>query len=398
MVIGIDASRANIRQRTGTENYSWHVIREMVRLDRSATFRLYFNDDPISELAGLGPNVQYKVLRWPLGLLWSQLRLSWEMLLHGPDVLFVPAHTIPLIHPKTVTTLHDLGFERDTSLYAGAPIGGRGLKGSFIAAIVRIVSFGTYGTSELDYHRWSARYAARHAARLITVSEFTKREIIDRYGTEPQKISVIHHGIDAETFKRPTSETITALRAKYHLHRPYFVYVGRLEKKKNITLLIDTFSLLRRTYPDIELILIGKKGFGWDEAEQCLRAKSLGESVRVLGWVPYSESNALVAGAVAFMLLSEYEGFGMPILESYCLGTPVIASTNGSIPEIAGDAALLVSTKEPDTILAAMKEVLEHSSEITELVRKGNERAASFSWPACASKTYDVLREVAHAR
>lgn len=397
MVIGIDASRANIRQRTGTENYSWYVIRHMVELDRSITFILYFDGEPLQELRDLGPNVRYRVLHWRLGLLWSQLRLSWEMIWRRPDVLFVPAHTIPLVHPRTVTTVHDLGFERFPELYADKPIGGSGSIGQILKLLVRLCSFGRYGTSELDYHRWSARFAVRHATRLITVSEFTKREMVDRYRLPPDSITVIHHGIDEKAYQRPSDEVIRARRAEYGIEKLYFVYVGRLEKKKNTALLIDAFVRFRKSRPDVQLVLIGKKGFGWERADKIIRDNGLTNEVRVLGWIPNEASTAIVAGASAFVFLSEYEGFGMPILESYCIGTPVIASTNASIPEVAGDAAILVSVDDREKICAAMTDILDRPSHATELVRRGKVRVREFTWTSCASQTLEVLRAAAGA-
>src|SRR3989338_44165 len=111
MVIGIDATRANKSQKTGVEWYSYHLIRELIKLPTPHTFRLYFRDAPEPGLAKLGQDVEYRILRWPPRYLWTQVRLSWEMLMHPPDLLFIPAQIIPLLHPtNTVTTIHDVAF------------------------------------------------------------------------------------------------------------------------------------------------------------------------------------------------------------------------------------------------------------------------------------------------
>lgn len=392
MIIGIDASRANIRERTGTEQYSFQIIRHLAARDRTNRFILYVKEKPLDELLNLGPQVSIRVLRWPPRFLWSQLRLSFEMLVRRPDVLFVPAHTIPLIHPRnTVTTIHDLGFERNADLYGSGSIGGRGPKGTLLNIVARILTLGRYGGTELDYHRWSAQLAARHARHLITVSEFSKREIIDRYHVENSRISVIYHGFEPETYRQPSPSSIDRALSTYSIRPPYLYFIGRLEKKKNVLALVRAFAEAHSLIPDLSLVLIGKIGLGWKEAGTFIAHHGLEDSVRILGWQPDKVVTPIIAGADALVFLSEYEGFGLPVLESFAIGTPVIASTRGSIPEISGDAALLVDPHDPAAVARAICSLHADPTLRHTLVARGYERAKAFSWDIAAKQTHAIL-------
>lgn len=393
MVIGIDASRANIRERTGTEKYSFYIIRHLIARDRRNRYVLYTEDEPLPDIQALtGPNVTIRVLRWPPRFLWSQLRLSVELLLRRPDVLFVPAHTIPLIHPRrTITTIHDLGFERNVELYDQKKIGGGGIVGWLLNIVARMISLGKYGNSELDYHRWSARYAATHAHQLITVSNFSRQEILDHYHPDPQRLTTIYHGLDREQLRRPSDESIHTQQRACGITGPYLVYVGRLEKKKNILDIVQSFALARTVTTNLELVLIGKVGMGWDEAVAFISQNNLLNAVHVLGWQPNDVTTPLVAGARALVLLSEYEGFGLPVLETYALGTPVIAASRGSLPEVAGDAACMVDPHDHRAVARAIERVCNDVPFRETLIARGHIRTAAFSWDRAAEQTLAVL-------
>lgn len=392
MVIGIDASRANARERTGTERYSFEIIRAMVKGDRETTFVLYLKDQPLPDLQNLGPNVTIRILRWPPRFLWNLLRLSWEMLRRRPDVLFVPAHIIPLIHPgKTVVTLHDVGFERFPELYEQTRIGGNTLLGAVLNLFARIFTFGRYGNSELDYHRWSARFAVRHASFIITVSEFSKTEIASVYGIPKERIAVVHHGFDHRLFQRPVEHVIEQTQRQFSLHHPYILFTGRLEKKKNILGLIQAFALARERLPELELVLIGREGYGWDEAQTVLEQRHLMNAVHVLGWQPEDEYLPLLAGAKALVVLSHYEGFGLPILEAFAVGTPVVVANAASLPEVSGPAALLVPKGDEKATAQALIDVVTNASLRKTQIKLGRERLASFTWDRAAATTLDIL-------
>lgn len=394
MVIGIDASRANRRERTGTERYAFTIIKHLVELDRSTSFVLYLDEPPLPELQDLGPNVRLRVLRWPPRFLWSQLRMSWEMLLHRPDVLFVPAHTMPIIHPRsTVVTIHDLGFERSPELYDARSIGGAGIRGKLLNLASRLVTLGRYGNNELDYHRWSARFACSHAARIIAVSAFTKNELATLYHVPEGLVTVIHHGIDRTTYRRPNDDVIHATKQRFRLAEPYLVYIGRLERKKNMVALARLFQEVRLQHPHLELVLVGKPGLGWDEAQASLRSTHLEHAVHVLGWQPDTTTMPLCAGAEAFIFLSQYEGFGMPLLEAFSLGTPVLASSIPPLEEVGGGAAQYVNPDDAQAAARILGTFLRNPELRQRLVEKGYEQTSLFRWETAAQQTLSILRQ-----
>ncbi|MBL7047693.1 MAG: hypothetical protein ISR95_08730, partial [Candidatus Marinimicrobia bacterium] len=244
MVIGIDASRANEVKKTGTEWYAYHLIQEFKKIaDPNDQFILYSKEPLRDELAKLPSNFKSKVLNWPPKFLWTQLRLSFEMLFQRPSVLFVPAHTIPVIHPRnTITTLHDVGFERFHNLYSKKTIGYNTSFAKWLVNIlVRILTLGKYGSNEYDYHRFSARFALKHAKKILTISKFSKKEIIDLFGANyAKKISVIPLAYDKSSFETTYSEaTKDQVLKKYNIRKPYILYIGRLEEKKNIIGLVE---------------------------------------------------------------------------------------------------------------------------------------------------------------
>jgi len=395
MRIGIDASRANRRERTGTEWYSYEIIRVLVQQHRDITFTLYLQSDPVDDLRSLGPNVELRVLHWAPGFLWSQFRLSWEMIFRRPDILFIPAHTMPLIHPRrTIVTIHDLGFEHFPELYGRSLIGNRGFVAVTFRVLARLATLGRYGNSELDYHRWSARFAARRATRIITVSNFTKQDLIRRYNATPDRITVVYHGIDHEVFRRPSQEAIDAQRSNFKLARPYVLYIGRLERKKNIEGLIRAFARIRQSL-EFDLVLIGNRGLGWDQAEKIIRREKLESAIHEIGWQATSVYVPLLAGARALVFLSNFEGFGMPILEAFAVGTPVVASRAASIPEVAGGAAELVDQHQLTDIERGLTHVLSDPEIAAMLVQRGLERVKGFTWEQAGQATFQAL--TAHA-
>lgn len=392
MVIGIDASRANHPDRTGTEWYSLHVLRGMVGLDRSLTFRLYLESPPVQDLKNLGPNVEYRILSWPLRFLWSQLRLSLEMLLHRPDALFIPAHTIPVIHPScTVVTIHDVGFEQTPQLYGSRFIGGRGVVGVILNALARCATLGRYGNSELDYHRWSARYAARHARQIITVSEYSKQEIQRNYRIDPRHTTVIHHGIDTDVFHRSSPENVQSQLRKFGIREPYLLAIGRLERKKNIGTLLDAFTIAHRVLPELSLVLIGSPGLGWNEERVRMERNGIVQYVHQLGWQPTETSVPLLSGASSLVFLSRYEGFGLPILEAFATETPVICSRIPALLEIGGNAVMSIDVDDVQAAADAMVRCVRNARLRTSLISSGSDRIRLFRWNDTAAATLSTI-------
>lgn len=406
MVIGIDASRANRKQKTGTEWYSFYLIANLARLDQKNKYLLYLNTTPSLELQAVirdNPNFSCKILNWPFFSFWTLGRLSLEMIFNRPDVLFIPAHTLPLFFPrKTVNTIHDIAFVREQNLYLSEKVktsvyGSRPL----INFIVKLLTRGKYRADSLDYLYWSTTYALRRAKKIITVSEFTKREILSLYPkTREEKIAVVHNGYNKQLYQPLNSssdqEKIKTVLDKYGLEAPYYLYVGRLEKKKNTPALIEALSLVRENNPEIKekLLLIGNASFGYDEAKYVIEEYDLNNEVFMPGWVAEDDLPYIFNGASAFIFPTKHEGFGIPVLQSLACGLPTAVSDLPVLREIAGDSVLYFNQNNSRAIAEAMIKIIKDETLRQSLKQAGLKQVEKFSWEKCAAETLKVLENL----
>lgn len=401
MVIGIDASRANRQHKTGTEWYSFYVIANLARLDKLNEYRLYLDTTPSQELQEAikdSPNFSCQILHWPLFSFWTLGRLSLEMIFHRPDILFVPAHALPLFHPRrTVNTIHDLAFVREQNLYLSEEVKTRLLGRRLVNWLVRLLTGGKYRATSLDYLYWSTAYALRHATKIITVSNFSKQEILALYPkTAAAKIEVIYNGYNEQYRPIADPEKTKEILEKYGLEAPYFLYVGRLEKKKNTPALIEALALIREDHPEIKekLVLIGNASFGYDEVKYVIEEFDLNNDVFMPGWVAEEDLPYIFNGASAFIFPSRHEGFGIPVVQSLACGLPTAASDIPVLREIAGDAVLYFDQNDDRAIARAMVEIISDENLRSELKRKGLEKVRDFSWDSCTRETLAVLESL----
>jgi glycosyltransferase involved in cell wall biosynthesis len=187
---------------------------------------------------------------------------------------------------------------------------------------------------------------------------------------------------------------LAAARERYGIAAPYVIYVGTLQPRKNLMVLLDAFTSLVGEGRDLHLAIVGKKGWLYEPLFARVRELGLEERVHFPGYVPQSDLPALLSGARLFVLPSLYEGFGLPILEAMACGTPVVCSAVASLPEVAGDAAILVNPQDTAQLTQALARVLDDDALRQQLVRKGLDRVAHFSWERCARQTLEVLRTV----
>lgn len=384
MVIGIDGSRGNEAQRTGTEWYSFHLIRALTSIVPSTDSVILYVKQPLqTEWGPLPKNWKIKILNWKPGLLWTQLRLSWEMLWHAPDVLFVPAHTLPLIHPTSVLVAHDIGFERTTEMYGQTHIGRASIFGKILKWMVRLVTLGKYGTTEIDYHRWSMRFGLKQAKRVITISDFSRAEIEKTYPFAKGKTRVIWHALPFTTpLKRRPSPT------------PTLLFVGRIETKKNLLTVLEALTLFPSEHRPT-LVCVGKNGVGHEAIRAYVKHKKLEPWVKFLGWLSESEVQEKRAEAWAMILPSVYEGFGLPILEAWQAKVPMIASDIPALKEVGGSAVRFFQVHSNQDCYTAMQDVLWNQITQEKLVNLGQQRLSLFSLEHTAQKTFEVIRECA---
>jgi len=373
MLIGINAVAAFKEPRTGVEEYTYQLIKHLTMLDESKRHRFILYSQGTVGHGGQGtvPKGQsfreglslrdsplsIKQLKWSLPM-WTQVRLASEMLLHQPDVLFIPVHVLPLVHPQnSVVTIHGLEYEHYPEMYPWR---------------------------HLRYLRWSTKYALKNARKIIAVSENTKKDLVELYGGNPEKIEVIHHGFNVG------SEQGQSMKP------PYILFIGRLETKKNIQGLIKAFNLLKEKYQvPHKLVLVGPKGTV-PGIQSLQRTVSQGQSLNLdqvifTGYVSEQEKWSLLKNADLFVLPSFYEGFGMPILEAQAAGCPVVTSNISSMPEVAGQGAMLVEPKNIEQIAQTMYKVIKDSQFKNDLIAKGYQNIKRFSWQKCAQETLRIL-------
>ncbi len=365
MLIGIDASRATAARRTGTENYSLHLIRELVARDSGHVFRLYFNQAPQPEL--FSGDLDCRVMPFPR--LWTHVRLSGEMAVSPPEVLLIPSHVLPLVHPqRSVTTIHDLGYHYHPEAHT---------------------------LSQNLYLRWSTRFNARSSMRVVADSEATRRDLVRLYGISSEKIVVIYPGRDESLAPVTNPQALQTVRESYGISGPYFLHVGTLHPRKNLVRLVQAMSLAGSDLdPSLQLVLAGMKGWLYDDLLAEVRRQGLSDRVLLTGYLPGADLPAMMSGALAYVFPSLYEGFGLPVLEAMACGTPVICSSASSLPEVAGDAALFFGPLDVEELAEALVRVATDAHLRDDLVGRGFQQLRHFSWSRCAREVMEVLEEV----
>jgi len=361
MTIGINAMAAIKQPRTGVEEYTYQLIKHLTMLPEAAEHR-FFLYLPSVALANKGldfslpENFEIKILKWPLSFLWTQIRLAWEMIVGPPEALFIPVHILPFFHPKnSIVSIHGLEYEYFPEYY---PL----------------------------LHRWylrfSTKYALKHAGKIIAISENTKQDLIKLYGGDERKIEVVHHGVKILNSK--------AQNINSKIQKPYLLYLGRIEQKKNIEGILEAYKILKEKYQIThQLVLAGGPGFGYEKIRSIIHNSRF--VIRELGYVNEDEKWQLFNNTEVFLFPSFYEGFGLPVLEAQAAGVPVITSFGSSLPEIAGEGALFINPKNPAQIADAIKSVIDDKNLRDKLVESGYENIKRFRWEKCARETLKIL-------
>jgi glycosyltransferase involved in cell wall biosynthesis len=362
--VGVDASRAVSTTPTGTEGYSYHLIRALLpHLLSHHRVTLYFRDAPEADAF---PGARHRVMPFPR--LWTHLRLSWEMARRPPDLLFVPAHVIPWIHPaRTLVTVHDLGYREFPEAH---PPGQR------------------------RYLAWSTRWNAHTATHVLVDSAATRDALVQAYDVPAGKITVAYPGYDSDLAPVRDPEALRAVRARYDIPGPYVLHVGRVHPRKNLARLIEAFARARARHPELYLVLAGPTG--WLDTPIRARAHDLGVAERVLftGYVAEADKAALISGARVFAYPSLYEGFGFPALEAQACEVPLLASDAASLPEVVGDGGLLVDPHDVASIAAGLLCLLEDADLRRRLRAQGTRNLRRFSWAATARRVAEVIAEL----
>ncbi|OGI24009.1 MAG: hypothetical protein A3E91_03150 [Candidatus Moranbacteria bacterium RIFCSPHIGHO2_12_FULL_40_10] len=416
MRIGIDASRAFQKNRTGIEEYSYQVIKNLMNKLNKHEVILYLRKNQTVNFK-LPDNWKIKIIRFPY--LWTQLGLSLEMLLRPIDVLFIPAHTVPIISSgNTIVTIHGLEYE-------------------FVPT--------AYSFWERVYMRWSIKNSCRWARTIIAVSENTKKDLINLYKVPKEKIKVIYEGYDKQNFEFRISNFESNPNEK--ILKPYLLFIGRIEARKNVSGILKSYKILVEKYTiPHTLVLAGIPGYGYDiiklKIQNYLKIKNLKLKIIELGYVNDAQKWQLLSGAEVFLFPTLYEGFGLPILEAQSVGAPVVAGDNSSIREISTNyesdtniritneknlsfradperakrvegvveesdlkissrslhfgrddkcSVLLVNPNNADQIADAANKLISDKELRNDIIKRGYENVKRFSWEKCGKQIARVL-------
>lgn len=236
---------------------------------------------------------------------------------------------------------------------------------------------------------WSA-YSIAHAARILTISQFSKDAIIEKYHVRHDRVSLVYPGFSVKKSMTSSSEVLK----KYHLDGPYILSVGTIQPRKNFERLIEAFA--RLADPGVQLVIVGKKGWLWEGIYSAPGRFNVAKRVRFLDFVPDEDLPSLYTNARCFALPSLYEGFGLPVLEAMAYKCPVVVSNISSLPEIAGDAGIYVDPESTESISHGLEQAMKErtSAKGKERIKKGIDRLKIFSWEKAANQTLEVLEHV----
>ncbi|HYW70266.1 MAG TPA: glycosyltransferase family 1 protein [Pyrinomonadaceae bacterium] len=370
MRIAIDAHSVGAKL-AGNETYAISLIEALAEIDQDNQYTIYVTkQQALDRFANRWPNFNVRLTLPHTPLVRIPLTLSRELRRHPVDVLHVQYTAPPFAPCPIVTTIHDLSFEHLPE---------------------------TFKRRSWMQLRLTVRSTARRAAQIIALSEYSRHDIINTYRVAPERITVTP-GAAAPGFARVVNETeLQKVRETYGLEREYILSLCSIQPRKNLVRLIEAYSLLRRLHPEVklpQLVLAGKRGWLDNETQRAARRDEY-SGIRFTGYVADEHLNALYSAATCFVYPSYFEGFGLPILEAMQCGTPVIAGNRTSIPEVTGEAALLFDPFDVQSLVEALKRVLNDSEYRATLRASGLQRASEFSWLTTARLTLAAYKKAA---
>jgi len=375
MRIGYDV-RPFLKEETGVGVYFKNLLQYLSRIDRVNEYFLFSSSwkDRISHRKiptfEVGHFRDFRIPVKAINFLWS--KLSWPLLdtffrteldlTHSPTPLIVPTKG------RTIVTVYDLFFMDFPEL--------------------------ADRQARRDFFR-KAEASFRKADGIITISEFTKNELLEKFTVEESKVRVVYLGVDHKAWDDISAAGLEKIRAKYELPATFLLFVGAIEPRKNLLRLIQAFTKIHKEYESISLVIVGRRGQEFKKLADEIERQSLQPWVKMLGYVPESDLMSLYHLASLLVFPSLCEGFGLPVLEAMTSGLPVVASLSSALPEIAEDAALYFDPENPDEMAEKILQVLQNQNLCETLRDRGLERSSAFHWEKTASETLNFYQEVA---
>ena len=369
MKIAIDARKW---RDYGIGTYVRNLVRHLARIDHETTYFLFCDDADEATLRDLAENFVPVVERSAGYSLQEHFSIPRQLQRLGADLLHSPHYVLPLLCRKaSVTTIHDC---------------------------IHLL-FPQYlpNRMALRYAKFMMGHAVRKSAAILTVSEASRRDILRFYpDADPDRIQVVPNAIDDAILEEPGEEERERVTERYQIRGRYILYAGNIKPHKNLDRLIAAFGILKQTsgHEDVKLLIIGDEINKWGSLRRSVEAAGVRQDVRFFGFVPDHTLSALYRMASDFAFPSLYEGFGLPPLEAMACGTPVVTSKISSLPEVVGDAALLVDPYDVEDIAAALVRVLDDAQLRKNMIARGRERVAHFSWERSVKAIHECYMRV----
>lgn len=377
MKIAIDGNEANVEKRVGSNVYAWHILHELYLQTTANRYQVtvLLSSPPLPDMPIARSNWQYQVVK-PTRL-WTQWALPLYLAKNRSevDVFFTPGHYGPSFYPAPmVTSVMDLAFIDYPKLF----------------------KLSDY----LQLNVWT-RSSVRRAAAVVTISQFSRQQIAKHYSKNEKQILVAPPSLST-SLRRPAAKEITAKLKDWKISQPYLLYLGTLQPRKNLLRLVEAYKFYRHKYqpvPAPQLVLAGKIGWLADSILQKIARSGFQRDIILTGFVSEDEKAALLAGAAASVQIGLMEGFGIPVLEAMAVGTLPIAANTSSLPEAAGDAALLVDPTDTEAIAASFNQVLKmKAKEKAAFRRLGREQLKKFDWSKSAGKILKLLEHLGQSK
>lgn len=376
-VVGIDVTSA-LSQRAGIGRYTRELVSALVRIDKSTEYLMFSAKQPTWDLLEnrIPPdsNVRYKQSplseRW-LYRLWYRLRLPVPVQLFTGDIdlFYSPDFVLPPVRDDipTILTVHDLSFMHFPE---------------------------TFTPSLRKYLNQVVPRSVRRASHVLADSQTTKDDISNIWHVDDKKITVLYSGVD-RSFRPPSEKAqLAKVRDKYDLgDEPYILSVSTIQPRKNYQMLIRAFKEVAMDFPH-RLIIAGGKGWFYEETLAEVNAQGLNDRVLFVGFVDDQDLPALYSDATLFLFPSLYEGFGLPILEAMACGVPVVVSNASCMPEVAGNAALILPPRDQEAWTTAIRDLLDDPRRRTQMVADGFLRARQFSWKRAAEQLSGLVQQL----
>ena len=371
-LVYVDVSAA-VHRRAGLGRYAENLARALAPLLPDELALFYNREEGIEPLPGLeclpSSTVALGYKPWRMLVWLGQLaHVNFNRLVPGAVLFHATEHLLPPLRGvPTVLTVHDLIFRRLPEHHK-------------------------------PLNRWYLNLTmplyCRRATHIIAVSEQTRRDVVSAYGIPAEKVTVIYEAADSR-FRIQPPEMVAAARARYHLPERYLLFVGTIEPRKNLTRLLTAFERLRAEGLTDAIVIVGRRGWLTGDFDAALEHSPAKQAVLFPGFVPDEDLPAVYAGAQVLVMPSLYEGFGLPVLEAMASGTAVACSNNSSLPEIAGESALVFDPTEVDDISGTLRRILRDTDVRSHLRDAGARRAGLFSWERAARETLTLYQRLA---